>query len=226
MEALGAAALLWIGCHIGIAGTRLRGVIVRRIGGGGFQAAFSVLSVVTITLLVMAYRGAPYDGLWIAPAGLRWLLVAVMLLAFLLFSAAILARNPTAVGGDAALRQEPRGIVRVTRHPMLWSFSIWACVHVLGNGDAASLLFFGAFLVTSLAGMPSIDAKVAARDPDGWRRFSAVTSIIPFGAIAAGRNRFRAGEIGMVPLALGAGLWAVLLWAHPHLFGVPAVPIR
>jgi uncharacterized membrane protein len=62
---------------------------------------------------------------------------------------------------------------------------------VLGNGDAASLLFFGAFLLTALAGMPSIDAKVAARDPEGWRHFAAATSILPFGAIASGRNRLR-----------------------------------
>jgi uncharacterized membrane protein len=88
----------------------------------------------------------------------------------------------------------------------------------------ASLLFFGAFLVTALAGMPSIDAKLAERDPQGWRRFTAVTSIVPFAAITAGRNRLVPAEIGWLPLALGVGLWAVLLWAHPHLFGLSALP--
>ena len=44
---------------------------------------------------------------------------------------------------------------------MLWSFAIWAAVHIIGNGDAAAIIFFGAFLVTALAGMPSIDAKLS-----------------------------------------------------------------
>ena len=81
-----------------------------------------------------------------------------------------------------------RGIQRVTRHPMLWSFAIWAAVHIIGNGDTAALVFFGAFLVTALAGMPSIDAKMAANNPDTWPGFAGASSILPFGAILAGRT--------------------------------------
>ncbi|MGA3398064.1 MAG: NnrU family protein [Acetobacteraceae bacterium] len=29
--------------------------------------------------------------------------------------------------------------------------AIWAAVHVIGNGDSASIVFFGAFLITALA---------------------------------------------------------------------------
>jgi uncharacterized membrane protein len=106
---------------------------------------------------------------------------------------------------------------------MLWSFALWAVVHMLGNGDTASFLFFGAFAVTALAGMPSIDAKVAAREPEAWGRFAARTSILPFGAIAAGRNRLALGELGWKPWAIGVALWAVLLVFHRSIFGVPAV---
>ena len=59
-----------------------------------------------------------------------------------------------------------------------------------------AIVFFGAFLVTALAGMPSIDAKLARRDPATWQALSAATSIVPFAAIAQGRNRFVPGEIG------------------------------
>ncbi len=225
MIALTVAALVWIGVHIGIAGSGLRRGLAGRVGDAGFRAAFSLVSVLAIAFLIIAYRHAPLVPLWGAPEWLRWALVVVMLAAFQLFAAAILARSPTAIGGEAALHQEPRGILRVTRHPMLWSFALWAAVHVLGNGDTASLLFFGAFLVTALAGMPSIDAKVAARDPAGWRHFADVTSILPFEAIASGRNRLAPAEIGWVPVALGLALWAVLLWAHPRIFGVSALPI-
>ena len=221
---LAIAALIWVGAHVGIAGSGLRRALAHRLGETGFRGAFSLVSVLAIAFLIASFRRAPTVPLWAAPDWLRWLLVAVMLAAFLLFAAAVLARNPTAIGGDAALRQEPRGVVRVTRHPMLWSFALWAAAHVLGNGDVASVLFFGAFLLTALAGMPSIDAKVAARDPEGWRPFAAATSILPFGAIASGRNRFAPAEIGWAPVALGVALWAVLLWAHPWIFGLSALP--
>jgi uncharacterized membrane protein len=224
MAWLALAALIWIGVHIGIAGGSPRGIIVRRIGEPGFQTAFSVASVVTIALLIFAYRRAPYIGVWVAPDWLRWILLAVMVVAFMLFLCAALARNPTSIGGGSALRTAPRGIVRVTRHPMLWSFALWAGVHIAGNGDAASFMFFGAFLLTALAGMSSIDAKLARRDPEGWRGFAAITSILPFGAIAAGRNRLVPEEIGWIPVVAGLAVWAAVAWAHPWLFGVAAVP--
>jgi uncharacterized membrane protein len=148
-----------------------------------------------------------------------------MLLAFVFFVASIATPNPTMAGGGRALGREPRGILRVTRHPMLWSFALWAAVHILGAGDVASLLLFGAFLVTALAGMPSIDAKIARRDPGSWARFAAATSILPFGAILASRNRLVPREIGWLAPVLGFVVWAAVLYLHPTLFGVAAVRI-
>jgi uncharacterized membrane protein len=145
-----------------------------------------------------------------------------MLPAFVLFVASVMGRNPTAVGGGP-LDAEPCGIQRITRHPMLWSFAIWAAVHVLANGDSASLVFFGAFLVTALAGMLSIDAKLARRDPAGWAKLAAATSILPFGAVASGRNRLELAEIGWIPFAVGGTIWLGLLLLHPHVFGVAAL---
>lgn len=222
---LALAALVWVGVHVGIAGTQVRRAVVARTGEAAFRGLFSSVSVGAIVFLVASYRAASAPPLWQAPGWLQWALALVMLAAFVLFVASVLVPNPTAVGGERALDREPRGILRVTRHPMLWSFALWASVHVLGNGDAASALFFGAFLVTALVGMPSIDAKVARRDPEGWARLAAATSIVPFGAVAGGRNRWVPGEIGWLAPALGAALWAVLLYWHPRLFGVAPVPL-
>jgi uncharacterized membrane protein len=221
MALLVLAALLWVFLHIGVSGTALRDRVVARLGGRGFMVAFSIASVVLILLLVLAWREAETSFLWAAPPWLRWILAALMLPAFVLFMASH-KRNPTAVG-NRGLGEEPRGIQRVTRHPMLWSFAIWAFVHILGNGDSASLVFFGAFLVTALAGMPSIDAKLARRDPETWRGFAARTSILPFGAVLSGRNRFVPREIGWMPPVVGLVLWAALLHFHRGIFGVPAL---
>ena len=221
------AAVVWVGVHAGIAGTRVRATIVGRIGEWPFRAVFSAISIAAIWFLVASYNAAPATPLWFAPDWLRWLLAVAMLPAFVLFVASVATRNPTMVGGEraAAAKAEPRGIQRVTRHPMLWSFAIWSGVHVLGNGDSASVLFFGAFLVTALVGMPSIDAKLARRDPVGWARLSAATSILPFGAIAAGRNHLALREIGWVPPVVGLVLWAPVLHFHRAVFGVAPVMV-
>jgi uncharacterized membrane protein len=115
------------------------------------------------------------------------------------------------------------GIQRVTRHPMMVSFTIWAAVHVIGNGDAAGLVFFGTFLITAVAGMPSIDRKGAARDAAAWATLAGSTSIVPFAAILGGRNRFVAAEVGWLVPATGVVLWAALLVFHRTLFGVAPV---
>ncbi len=217
------AALVWIAIHIGFAGTHLRDMVAGRIGNASFRVLFSVLSVVALVFLVVAWKVAPTTVLWIAPDWLRWLLLLAMLPAFALFVASVSGRNPTMIGPAEGAAQPPRGTIRVTRHPMLWSFAIWAAVHILGNGDLAAVVFFGAFLVTALAGMPSIDAKLGRRDPSSWLALSAATSIVPFVAIAEGRNRLVPGEIGWVTPGIAVVAWLVLLVLHPWLFGVAPI---
>lgn len=219
------AALLWIGVHVGIAGTPLRGAIVSRIGDNAFRGVFSLLSVGAISLLVIAWKDAPRMYLWAAPDGLLRALAAAMLVAFLFVVGAATVRNPTSAGQEKQLTAEPRGLVRITRHPMLWGFALWAAIHIAGAGELSACLFFGAFLVTALAGMPSIDAKLRAREPAGFATLAARTSILPFGAVAAGRNRVSLREIGWAAPIAALALWGAVLHFHPRLFGVAAVPL-
>lgn len=223
MAALVVTALLWIALHLGVAGTALRAAIVARLGERPFRGLFALVSVLLLVCLAVAYRHAPYLPLWSAAGWLRWLLVAAMLPACWLLVAALATRNPTMIGGEGAAAAPARGVTRLTRHPMLWAFAIWAAVHVIGNGDVAAVVFFGAFLVTALAGMPSIDAKLAARDPARWQPLAAATSIVPGGAILAGRNRLVMAEVGWIAPLGGLVLWLLLLFGHRHLIGVAPV---
>lgn len=216
------AAVLWVFVHVGVSGTSLRDRCVAVLGEGSFTIAFSIASVASIGLLVSAWQGAATTPLWFAPGWLRWVLALLMLPGFVLFACSLIG-NPTAMGGAGLIARGPRGIQRVTRHPMLCAFALWAAVHILGNGDTAAIVFFGAFLVTAIAGMPSIDAKMARRHAEAWPGFAAATSILPFGAILAGRNRFVPGEIGWLAPAVGVLLWAGVLHAHARLFGVPVL---
>lgn len=221
MKLLVLAAIVWIAVHSGLAGTSLRGALVRRLGLARFRAAFSMISLATLAFLIIAYRHAPMMPVWFTPRGLRDFLTLVMLLAFVLFAGALTTRNLTAVGGENAPPELARGMQRVTRHPMLWFFALWAAVHMIALGTADGFLFFGSILVTAIWGMPSIDAKLAANNPSLWAELARSTSILPFGAIAAGRNRLVLSEIGWIgPLAAFVVWVAFLAFVHRFLFGV------
>jgi uncharacterized membrane protein len=216
------AAAFWFATHNGLASGVMRSRLVAGLGANGFRIFYSILSVLALVLLARASGAAETLPLWSAPAWLRLLLALIMLPAFLFFAAGLL-RNPTAVGGEALAGQQIRGIQRITRHPMLWSFALWALVHVIGNGDLTSLIFFGTFAISAFLGMPSIDRKLAARNPEAAAKLQAETSILPFGAILAGRNRLVLAEIGWLAPLLAVIGWAVTLHFHARFFGAPAL---
>jgi hypothetical protein len=113
MALLIVAALLWVGVHVGVAGTQLRDVVVARIGEGPFRGLFSLLSILGLAFLIWCWGRSATTPLWYAPIWLRWVLVAVMLVAFVLFVASVSDRNPTMIGADTA--RPPRGLHRALR---------------------------------------------------------------------------------------------------------------
>ena len=203
-----------------VSSTPLRARLVALIGANGYLVLYSAAAVATLVAMAWTYYRAPFLGLWHVPA-LRYVPLVVMPFSLILIVAGLTTRNPTLVGQERWLQDnEPaRGILRVTRHPLMWGIALWATAHVLARGDAASGVFFGAFLVLALTGTVLIDRRKRAVLGDTWQRFAAVTSNLPFAAIASGRNRFSASEIGCVGPAIALGAYAVLLWLHPMLFG-------
>src|ERR1700720_953811 len=143
----------------------------------------------------MAYNDPPYVTLWRLPEWGKPIAIILMLPAFLLAVIGLTTPNPTSVGQEGRVARSPEGIVRVTRYPFLIGIGLWVVVHLIANGDVASFIFFGALVVTALAGTVSIDGKRRRALGRGWQSFEAQTSIAPFAAIAAGRPRFNPGEI-------------------------------
>jgi uncharacterized membrane protein len=223
MTLLFATALLWLLLHVGVSGTVLRDRLVGVFGEAAFRGVFAVLSPVVLVAQIYAYDAAQTSNLWVTPGWAFWVADAVMLVAFVLFVGSLSPQNPTMLGAGA-VNGEPRGMFRITRHPMLCAFGLWAAVHLLTNGDTASLVFFGTFLLTVLAGIPSLDAKLARRDPAVWAELASHTSRVPFAAILGGRNRLALGEIRWwVPVA-GVLAWAAMLYLHAFVIGVAATP--
>jgi uncharacterized membrane protein len=203
-----------------VASTPLRARLVTTLGNNGYLVLYSAAAVATLVAMIHAYYRAPFIGLWYVP-GLRYAPLFVMPLAMILLACGLMTRNPAAVGQEGVLKTEQpvRGILRVTRHPVMWSIVLWAASHILVRGDAASVVFFGSFLGLAVSGTVLIDRRKRIALGADWGHFAAATSNIPFGAIMAGRNRFSAGEIGWSRLAAGLALYALVLWLHPLLFG-------
>ena len=216
---LALATLVFLATHF-FSSTRLRGSLVEAIGEKTYLGSYSLVSFVTIGWMVWAYLHAPFQPLWQIPGVKLWPLV-VMPFSLVLLAAGLMTRNPSAVGQQAALRaEEPaRGILRVTRHPVMWSIALWAAIHLLARGDVASLVFFGGYLILALVGPVLLDARKAEALGEDWKRFAAVTSNVPFSAIVEGRNHLSLGEIGARRILVGLALYAILVAAHPWLFG-------
>lgn len=216
------AALFLIGTHFGIASTSLRAELVARIGESAYRGIYSLLALVAFVWLVMAWRTAPIVILWEAGPGLRHLAAALMPLAFLLLICAVTAPNPTVVGQhpDPDAASPAVGATRITRHPFMWGVTLWALLHLLANGDEASLIFFGSIAVLAFAGTFLIDARRTRENAPGWGVFLQATSNLPFAAIVERRQKLSLGEIGLWRAAAALAAYVVLLALHPWLFGV------
>ena len=219
------SALTFIGIHIGVSGTTARDRIVRAIGLNRYMLAFSVASVAALIWLVLSYKDAPYLETWGMLESWRPVMLLLMLPAFLLVVVGLSTPNPTSVAQEGLVAQPPRGIVQVTRHPFLMGVALWSALHLVGNGDWASFLFFGALLIVSVVGPWSIDAKRRrVLGSAAWDVFARRTSVLPFAAILSGRARMDVPGIGLWRLGAGAGAYALMLGGHLHLIGVNPFP--
>jgi len=114
---------------------------------------------------------------------------------------------------------EPRGILRITRHPMNMGLALFGLAHMLANGTVGDIAFFGAFVVVGVAGPFHMDARLKKERGEGFAEFCRQTSVIPFVAIARGRTKFRADEISFPLFLIGVVIFVALVIFHGKLFG-------
>jgi uncharacterized membrane protein len=210
MTLLLVASIAFLATHF-VTSTPLRPALVRAMGEWPYRGVYSLVAFVTLGWMIWAYGKAPREVLW---AGTREVTYVAMPLVFILIACGYW-RNPTMVGADKLLRSEDpaRGMIRITRHPLMWGIMLWAAAHIAARGDTKSLVFFGALLLLAGLGTLLMDARKKS-NPD-WPRFAAVTSNIPFVAIAQGRNRIRWREIGWLRPAVGLAAFFLVLLVHP-----------
>ena len=211
---LAAATAAFLVSHF-VTSTPLRPALVKALGERLYLGLYSLVALATLVWMVWAYTRTPGEPVW---AGPRLLPLIVMPFAFVLLVCGYF-RNPTMVGADKLLKSEEpaRGIIRITRHPLMWAIMLWAAAHIAARGDTRALVFFGGFLALAILGSVLMDRRKRS-NPD-FARFAALTSNVPFVAIAQGRNRIVWREIGWTRPLVGLAVFAVVFLAHGWLFG-------
>lgn len=193
-----------------------------RLGGGGFLAAYSVLSLLLFIWLIREALLAPYIPLWFAGSPGRWVALLLMPLTLMLLGASVLAPNPLSIAFvDRPWTPTAPGTVAITRHPILWGLGLWGLAHVPANGHVVGLILFGGLGVFALIGMAITEKrKQEVLGEEAWQALAGPTSVVPFAAILRGRARWPTDRVTLVGAAVGlVAAVFMLVWGHVWLFG-------
>ena len=132
----------------------------------------------------------------------------------LLLASSFLQPSPA---GMAPASLTPRGVTRITRHPLVMSFAVFGLVHLLPNGWAGDLAFFGGFIAFALLGAAHQDQrKIAAGTPAGYAEFVSATPFIPF---TGGESLRGLRELSPIALVVGLGAALAVRFFHSSWFG-------
>jgi uncharacterized membrane protein len=203
--------------HIGLSSRRIRARLVDTIGANGHQGLYALVALGIFVPLVWVYFANKHAGtsLWEIPRSpvFLWAIYAGMAVAFVMLTAAVVRPSPASLapGGDTT----PRGIYRITRHPLVMGLVIFGALHLLANGKAPDVAFFGGFIGFGLLGAWHQDRRKLAAADEKLRGFYAGTPFLPF----TGRETARGlRELSPLVIVLGIGLTVVVRYFHKSWF--------
>ncbi|MBJ3763927.1 hypothetical protein ILP92_14335 [Maribius pontilimi] len=137
---------LWVAAHVfKRVAPDTRAALTQKMGQAS-KGVFAAVLVASVVLIVLGYRAAPFVPLYTPPVWGVHVVDLGMIFAIALF-------------GLGSSKSNLRGL---TRHPQLWGFTLWSVLHLLVNGDLASAIMWGTFIVWALAEMQLINW----REPD------------------------------------------------------------
>ena len=142
-----------------------------RLGEQKWKGLYSLAAIAAFAIMVWGYALARPDApvLYEPPVWMKHVNATLMLLAFIF----------------VATNQRPAGRIKsAVKHPMLVATKLWALGHLMANGDLASVLLFGSFLVWAVADRISLKRRPAAVSvPGTWKddAFAVVGGLVLYG---------------------------------------------
>ena len=182
---------MFLGVHsVRIFGSKWREAFIEQRGTGAWRGIYAALSGIGFLLLIKGYsdaRSAP--ALWARPAGAEHITSILVLIGFILLTAAYWPRNH---------------IKTAVRDPMVLGVGVWALGHLASESSAPALALFLGFLVWAVLEFISLrrrgdGAPAPASAPDRW--------INTVGTVAAGVALFVAFALWGHPLLIGVRLF-------------------
>ena len=209
LGSLAIACLAFVGSHF-LLSHPLRAPLVARLGEAKFQILYSLVALATFGVMIWVYgKAGGAAPLWSAGAPLWAVASLVMWFAAILLVGSFVG-NP-ALPGARMPKTGPSGVLAITRHPMMWSFALWAMVHAMLIATPEALVLDAAILVLALGGSVGQDLKKRKRMGERWHEWSAQTAFLPF---ARGLK-----SPGALALVGGTLLFLAATWAHPSPVG-------
>lgn len=215
LASLSAASIAFVGGHF-VLSHPLRPGLVKALGERGFLGLYSLVSLATFAWMVMAFLSAPFEPrLWDGFEDLPWAVASLLTIVALVLFLGSLKGNPALPEQKTAglADKVPAGVFRVTRHPMMWGFALWAAAHILVSPTPRTLILAGSIGFLALVGAHLQDRKKRALLGSAWAAWEARTSYWP-----------RLSQLGAAGWLWAAGfvLWLAITWAHAPLGFVPA----
>src|SRR5258708_21023403 len=191
-------AFSFLASHLIISSSSVRAQLINAVGAQPYRGIYSLVAAATLGPLIYEFARNKHAGpiLWYlrADAPIRWLAWILMLAAFLLFVGSFINPNPAGMGAPAG-NSEPHGILKITRHPSFVAFSLFRIAHILMNGWAGDVIFFGMFPALGIIGGMHQDQRKLRERGGNYRGFVAKTSFMPFAPLIRGRVRLTGGHL-------------------------------
>ncbi|MBV1874906.1 MAG: NnrU family protein [Gammaproteobacteria bacterium] len=142
-----AGLILWSGVHfVPTLAIPFREQLISKLSDTAYKIIFAVLIVSSIVIMVFGWRSINPVNLYVLPEWSRAITSFLVLITFMLFSAAHATTN----------------IKRVIRHPQLTGIVLWSIGHIISNGDNRSLILFGSLGVWAVVEIVLISKREGA----------------------------------------------------------------
>jgi uncharacterized membrane protein len=203
------------GTHVVLSHPPVRAKLVEDLGPAKFQGVYSAVAFASLGPLVYLHARRAGTGPLVHTMGnskvMRVVAGGIKTLGALTFTQAVITPSPLGMPGVSA-EEEPKGLLRITRHPLFMAFALWGLGNVLVRGALADVVFWGGFPTFWVLGSMHQDFR---KKQTLSKEFFDKTSLLPFKAIIEGRNSFTAAmqEMSLPGAAAGVGLAAALYLA-------------
>ncbi len=211
------ASLAFVGSHFAMSHP-LRQPMVAIFGNRMFQAAYSIVSLITFVWMVNVFRAMPVGATYWNVGDWHWIAASILTLLASVLLAGSFVGNPALPSPNAEklVVKVPVGVFLVTRHPMMWSFALWGIAHILIAPRPEIFIFSGSIIFLALIGAKGQEYKKISTmgvDWDGWMRRTHYWPQL---------GKFV--KVGTTTWLIGIILWLLATWAHSF-FGAYAAGI-